>query len=117
VAAGGELSLSKLRSLWQNIRTRAEERKTSLRAALSRATLASLEGDVLTLRVPDPINAGVLKRDVETVRTAIADVTGHTLDVRIAVGAAAAPPEEDGPAAEDGEDGDDLMRYALEKLT
>ena len=117
VVAAGELSLSKLRSLWQNIRTRAEERKTSLRAALSRATLASLEGGVLTLRVPDPINADVLKRDVVTVRTAIADVLGHPLDVRVVVGAGAAPPEEDGPTAEDGEDGDDLMRYALEKLT
>jgi len=88
----------------------------SLRAALSRATLASLEGGVLTLRVPDPINADVLKRDVVTVRTAIADVLGHPLDVRVVVGAGAAPPEEDGPTAEDGEDGDDLMRYALEKL-
>jgi DNA polymerase-3 subunit gamma/tau len=116
-AVSGELSLSKLRSLWQNIRTRAEERKTSLRAALSRATVASLEGNVLTLRVPDPINADVLKRDVVTVRTAIADVTGHPLDVRVVVGAGAAPPEEDGPTADDGEDGDDLMRYALEKLT
>ena len=115
-AAPMELSLTKLRTLWQSIRMRAEGQKTSLRAALSRATVAGLDGTVLTLRVPDPINADVLKRDLETVRKAIAEVTGQTLEVRVAVGSAQPPPE-DGLAAEDGEDGDDLMRYALEKLT
>jgi DNA polymerase-3 subunit gamma/tau len=116
-AAGSkELSLTKLRTLWQAVRLRAEGTKPSLRAALARATVAGLDGTTLTLRVPDPVNADVLKRDLATVRAAIADATGHALDVRVAVGAAQPPPE-DGLTDDDGEDGNDLMRYALEKLS
>ena len=111
-----ELSLQKLRTLWQNIRTRAESEKTSLRAGLSRATVASLEGDVLTLRVPDPMASEVLKKDAATVKKAIADVTGRALDRRVAVGAGGPPPET-GAGNDDGEEQDDLMRYALEKLS
>jgi DNA polymerase III subunit gamma/tau len=119
----GELSLQKLRTLWQNIRTRAESDKSSLRAALSRAHVAALDGATLTLRVPDPVNADILKRETATVKKAIADVTGRVLDVRVALGAAASPPESGAGAAAtgvtngEGERGDDLMRYALEKLT
>jgi DNA polymerase-3 subunit gamma/tau len=111
-----ELSLQKLRTLWQSIRTRAEGEKGSLRAGLSRATVAALDGDVLTLRVPDPVASEMLKRDLATVKKAIAEVTGRSVEVRVAVGAAA-PPTETGVSSEDGEDHDDLMRYALEKLT
>ena len=109
-----ELSLQKLRTLWQSIRMRAESEKSSLRAALSRATVAALEGDVLTLRVPDPVTGEMLKKDAATVKKAIADVTGRALDVRVAVSAGAPP--ETGISAGDGEEQDDLMRYALEKL-
>ena len=122
-APPAELSLQKLRTLWQNIRTRAEGDKTSLRAALSRAHVAALDGTTLTLRVPDPVNADILKRETATVKKAIADVTGRVLDVRVALGAAAMPPESSaggggaGVTNGEGEPGDDLMRYALEKLT
>jgi len=112
-----ELTLQKLRTLWQNIRTRAESEKGSLRAGLSRATVAALEGNVLTLRVPDPPASEVIKRDVATVKKAIAEVTGCSLDLRVTVGSAGAPPAETGVPAGDGEDQDDLMRYALEKLS
>jgi hypothetical protein len=111
-----DLTLQKLRTLWQSIRTRAEGEKGSLRAGLSRATVAALDGDVLTLRVPDPMAHEVIKRDLATVKKAIADVTGRGLDVRLAIGAATPPPET-GVAGGDGEDQDDLMRYALEKLS
>lgn len=111
-----ELSLQKLRTLWQSIRTRAESEKGSLRAGLSRATVAALDGDTLTLRVPDPVTGEMLKRDVPTVKKAIAAVTGRAIEVRVAVNTAA-PPADTGMSAAGGEDGDDLMRYALEKLT
>jgi DNA polymerase-3 subunit gamma/tau len=118
-----ELSLTKIRSLWQSIRMRAEGEKGSLRAGLSRATVASLDGDVLTLRVPDPPASEVLRRDAATVKKAIADVIGRNLELRIALGAGA-PPAETGSGAPPsgianggGEDSDDLMRYALEKLS
>jgi hypothetical protein len=114
--AGGELSVQKLRSLWNNIRTRAEAEKTSLRAGLSRATVASLDGDVLMLRVPDPPAADIIKRDVASVKKAIAEITGRNVDVRVTVGSGGTPPP-DGTSNHDGEGADDLMRYALEKLT
>ena len=104
-----------MRTLWQNIRTRAESEKGSLRAALSRATVASLEGQTLTLRVPDPVTGEMLKRDAATVKKAIAAVTGRAIELRVAVGAGAAPPDT-GVGGDDGEEPDDLMRYALEKL-
>jgi DNA polymerase III subunit gamma/tau len=118
-----ELSLTKIRSLWSSIRMRAEGEKGSLRAGLSRATVAALDGDALTLRVPDPPASEVLKRDAATVKKAIAEVTGRTLELRIAVSAGAPPPEAGGGAPDNGgpggggEHSDDLMRYALEKLS
>ena len=103
---------------------RAEGEKGSLRAGLSRATVASLDGDVLTLRVPDPPASEVLKRDVATVKKAIAEVIGRNLEVRIALGAGTPPPDAGGGAPDNGGSGsgggehsDDLMRYALEKLS
>jgi len=114
--AGGELSVQKLRSLWNNIRTRAEAEKNSLRAGLSRATVAALDGDVLMLRVPDPPAADIIKRDVASVKKAIAEITGRNVDVRVTVGSGGTPPP-DGTSNHDGEGADDLMRYALEKLT
>jgi DNA polymerase-3 subunit gamma/tau len=117
-AAAGttDLSLQKLKSLWQSIRLRAEGEKPSLRAHLPRVMPISLQGTTLTLRVPDPPAADVLKRDLATVKKAIAEVTGHAIELRLAVGAAVPPPET-GVGADDGEDQDDLMRYALEKLS
>ena len=112
--------MQKLRSLWSSIRLNAEGAKTSLRAGLSRATLEALEGSVLTLRVPDPPAGEVIKRDIAAVKKAIADVTGRTVDVRVTIGAAV-PPATGGAATgvsnDQREDHDDLMRYALEKLT
>ena len=118
-----DLSLQKLRTLWQSIRTRAESEKGSLRAGLSRATVAALDGDVLTLRVPDPVASEMIKRDLATVKKAIAEVTGRAVDVRVTVGAGAPPPDIGGSGPDTGvsdgggEEQDDLMRYALEKLS
>jgi DNA polymerase III subunit gamma/tau len=118
-----ELSLQKLRTLWSSIRTRAESEKGSLRAGLSRATVATLEGDLLTLRVPDPMASEMIKRDLATVKKAIAAVTGRNVDVRVTVGSGGPPPDsgrnsgDTGVANGGGEEQDDLMRYALEKLS
>jgi len=80
------------------------------------ATVAALDGDVLTLRVPDPPASEVLRRDAATVKKAIAEVTGRSLDLRVAIGAGTPPPET-GVSDDHGEGSDDLMRYALEKLS
>jgi DNA polymerase III subunit gamma/tau len=113
-----DLSLQKLRTLWQSVRTRAEEVKPSLNAALGRASVDALEGDTVVLRIPIAPMVEVVKRDLPTLKKAIADVTGRTLDVRIVSGASAPPPAETNDDFDDGsESSDDLMRYALEKLT
>jgi DNA polymerase-3 subunit gamma/tau len=111
-----ELSLQKLRTLWQQIRTRAEEVKPSLNAPLSRATVEGLERDTIVLRIPVPPMAEVVKRELPALKRAIAAVTGRTLDVRVVSGASAPPPQTG--VAEDGgeEPPDDLMRYALDTL-
>jgi DNA polymerase-3 subunit gamma/tau len=110
-----DLSLQKLRSLWQSIRLRAEAEKGSLRAGLSRATLAGFDNDVLSLHVPDPPAAEVIKRDLATVKKAIVETTGRSVEVRVAVGSGGAVPP-GSASSDDDEHPDDLMRYALEKL-
>ena len=114
-----ELSLTKLRTRWSSIRQRAEEVKQSLTAPLSRANVESLEGDTVVLRIPIPPMADIVKRDLATLKKAIADVTGRALDVRVVTGTGA-PPQELTPAHDDGAgDADDeggLLDYALKKL-
>jgi DNA polymerase III subunit gamma/tau len=111
-----ELSLQKLRTLWQQIRTRAEEVKPSLNAPLSRATVEGLERDTIVLRIPVPPMAEVVKRELPALKRAIAAVTGRTLDVRVVSGASPPPPQT-GVADDGGEEPpDDLMRYALDTL-
>ncbi|MDB5042853.1 MAG: polymerase subunit gamma/tau [Candidatus Eremiobacteraeota bacterium] len=111
-----ELSLQKLRTLWQQIRTRAEEVKPSLNAPLSRATVEGLEKDTIVLRIPVPPMAEVVKRELPALKRAVAAVTGRTLDVRVVSGASAPPPQT-GVTDDGGEEPpDDLMRYALDTL-
>jgi DNA polymerase III subunit gamma/tau len=117
-AAPMELSLQKLRTRWSSIRQRAEEVKPSLNAPLSRATVESLDGDMVSLRIPVPPMADIVRRDLATLKKAIADVTGRALDVRVVTGAGAPPPEsvshDDGGEAPVDEGG--LLDYALKKL-
>ncbi|GAC1404893.1 MAG: hypothetical protein NVSMB64_08860 [Candidatus Velthaea sp.] len=114
-AAVTDLNLVKVRSLWTNVRMRAEGEKPSLRASLSRATVDALDGDTLTLRAPDPNNAELLRANVATIRKAIDGVIGRPLDLRIIVdtGRNASAPDPETPTA----DREDLMRYAIKKLT
>jgi hypothetical protein len=86
-----------------------------LRAGLSRATLAGFDNDVLSLHVPDPPAAEVIKRDLATVKKAIVETTGRSVEVRVAVGSGGAAPA-GSASSDDDEHPDDLMRYALEKL-
>ncbi len=116
-----ELSLQKLRSLWQNIRTRTQEVRPSLTAPLSRATVEGLDGNVLVVRVPTPPMADLVKRDIAVITKAIADVTGHALSVRVVsgTGPAAATPSAPEPSdgGESGAHGEaDLLDYALKTL-
>jgi DNA polymerase III subunit gamma/tau len=114
-----ELSLQKLRTRWSAIRQRAEEVKPSLNAPLSRATVEALDGETVVLRIPIPPMADVVKRDLATLKKAIADATGRALEIRVVTGAAGPPPGGGSPNG-GGEPPDDdeggLLDYALKTL-
>jgi DNA polymerase-3 subunit gamma/tau len=108
----GELSLNKVRSLWQNVRTRVEATKMTLRAPLSQTTVHALDGDVLTLRVADRTSAEILKTNTPTLRAALDALLGRSLEIRITVDNGRAA-----PAAELVDEHEpDLMRYAIDRL-
>jgi hypothetical protein len=111
----GDLSLHKIRSLWRNVRARAESARRTLSAPLSRTTIAAFDGDVLTLSVLDRTNADVLKGSLATLRTALDGVLGRSLEIRIIVDNGRAPLS---PAAPNGADDEtaDLVRYAIDTL-
>jgi DNA polymerase-3 subunit gamma/tau len=121
-APSQDLSLQKLRSLWQSIRTRAEDGRPSLTASLSRATLEALDAGTLVIRVPIPPMAEVVKRELQTLTRAIAEVTGRTLNVRVVGGSPGGPPtaSEPAPAPSGGETSNGaeagLLDYALKTL-
>jgi len=116
--ADGPLTLQKLRSLWSSIRTRAEEVKPSLNAPLSRAIPESVADATIVLRIPIPPMAEVVKRELSTLKRAIADVTGQALDVRVLSGAGAPPPDAGNTngGEEPGDDPGELLDYALRTL-
>ncbi|MFN2460929.1 MAG: DNA polymerase III subunit gamma/tau [Candidatus Velthaea sp.] len=114
-AAPAELTLQKIRSLWQNVRTRAESEKPSIRAGMSRATVEAFDGKAVTLRAPDPPVANMLKTNVETIRRALDGIVGRRLEVHVVVDNGRAP--EPQAAADEDEHPGDLMRYALKKLS
>jgi DNA polymerase-3 subunit gamma/tau len=110
----GDLSLHKIRSLWQNVRARAESAKRPLKSPLSQTTVHALDGDVLTLAVPHRTSAELLRANLPTLRSALDAVLGRPLEIRIVV--------ENGRLAQvdsetDSDDAPpDLVRYAIETL-
>ncbi|MGA2391801.1 MAG: DNA polymerase III subunit gamma/tau [Candidatus Lustribacter sp.] len=114
----GALTPAKVRSLWANVRARAESEKPSMAASLGRATIESATDDAITLRMPDSTGGETLKRSLDVLKRAVDGVIGRPIEVRVVVGAPAAPAASD-PAA-DGElpeeHPDDVARYAFDRL-
>jgi DNA polymerase-3 subunit gamma/tau len=114
----GALTPAKVRSLWSNVRSRAESEKPSLAMALGRATIDGVVDDAITLRTPDPISGETLKRSLDTLKRAIDAVIGRPIELRVIVGAAPAPaasesaPDDETPQ----EHPDDVARYAFDRL-
>ena len=108
--AVGEISLQKVRSLWQNVRTRVEGEKPSMSGPLSSTMVEKYEGDTLTLRASSPPNAQLLRAQQALVQKALADVLGRPVTLVVLQGPGAPPPTEDDGGA------DDLMRYSLKRL-
>jgi DNA polymerase-3 subunit gamma/tau len=114
----GALTPAKVRSLWSNVRARAESEKPSLAMALGRATIDGVTGDAIALRTPDPISGETLKRNLETLKRAVEAVVGRPVDLRVIVGAAPAPAASESAADDEPlpEHPDDVARYAFDRL-
>jgi DNA polymerase-3 subunit gamma/tau len=110
-SSSGSLSVQKVRAAWQSIRGKVESERQSLRAPLSRAVIDSLESNALVLKLPDKWSADALSDHAKIIESAIADVLGVALLVRLRV-------EGNGTRAKlpPTEDADVLFDYANERI-
>jgi DNA polymerase-3 subunit gamma/tau len=117
-------SLQQVRSLWDRIRLRAEEKSKPIMAQLSRATVDAVEGNAVVIGVIDSLQESLLRDRIAILEAAIADVLLVPLRVivkgRPAVSATPmrTSAQRAKPAASAGEAGGeiDLMAYARERI-
>jgi DNA polymerase III subunit gamma/tau len=123
--AVAEVTLQRVRSLWQSIRTRAEGDRVPLRAPLSRASVDALEGDVLTIRLVDASMESYVRDHAAIIERAIADVLEVPLRLRVRVDrqqsrsahrAAPAPVDAEGGSGEADAGEIDLLDYATKRI-
>jgi DNA polymerase-3 subunit gamma/tau len=74
-------SLQQVRSLWDQIRLRVEEQSKPLRAPLSRATVDALDGNALTISVPDEMQESLLRPRLDLLTKALADAVRSPLRI------------------------------------
>ncbi|HVN69690.1 MAG TPA: DNA polymerase III subunit gamma/tau [Candidatus Binatia bacterium] len=108
--APGALSLQRVRAAWQSIRTKVESERHSLRAPLSRAEVEALESNAVVLKLPDSWSAETLRDHSALIESAIADVLGAPLKVRLKVDGARPRGSEPNNGA------DELFDYANERI-
>ncbi len=127
LAPGAKPTLQQIRSLWDQIRLRAEERLKPLRGPLSRATAEALDEGVLTIGIVDSVQESYLKSKSAVLESALAEVlrvplrvtfsssggrgsrsSAHRTTRRGSEGADASPGRDEGE--------DDLLAYARKKL-
>jgi len=105
------VSVQKVRAAWQSIRGKIESERRSLSAPLSRAAIDAVEGNAVVLKLPNAWSAETLRDHAQLIESAIADVLGVALKVRLRVdgnaGRAAAEPQESP---------DELFDYANERI-
>ena len=107
----GGVTIQKVRSAWQSIRTRVESERQSLRTQLSRAVPDSIEGNALVIKLPNAVLADTLKDNAKMIEDAIAEVLGTPLRARFKV--------EAGPARSPAppEDPEELLSYINERMS
>jgi DNA polymerase-3 subunit gamma/tau len=106
------VSLQRVRAAWQSIRGKVEGERQSLRAPLSRAAIDALEGNAVVLKLPDTWSSDALRDHSALIETAIADVLGVPLKVRLRVEGGGTPR----PNARGEEGPDALFDYANERI-
>ena len=112
-SSNGPLTIQKVRSAWQSIRTRVEGERQSLRTQLSRAQPEAIEGNALVIRLPSALFADTLKDNAKMIEDAIAEVLGTPLRARFRVEAAS----KDATPAPPPDDPDELLSYINERIT
>jgi len=126
---GAVPTLQQVRSLWDQIRLRAEEKSKPLRSLLSRTTVDALEDGALFVGIGDPIQEGILRERASTLEEAIVEVLRVPLRVVVKSRAGGASVRSSGPgrasapsrpapeaSASGGEGEIDLLDYARKKL-
>jgi DNA polymerase-3 subunit gamma/tau len=121
--AGRVPTLQQVRSLWDQIRLRADERHKPLKGPLSGATVDAVDATSLTIGVSDALQETIARDKLPILEDAVAEVLGVKLRVVIrsrapATSAHRAPPPPPPPSASgNGVDGEsDLLAYARRKL-
>jgi len=121
-------TLQQVRSQWDQIRLRAEEKHKPLRALLSRATVDSVDTDAFVIGVGDGIQEGLARDKTQLIEAAVEDVLRVRLRVVIrvrgtSVGGRSRDAQSDGPSDAGGTgsalgpSGEiDLLAYARKKL-
>jgi DNA polymerase-3 subunit gamma/tau len=123
---GGPPTLQQVRSLWDQIRLRADERHKPLKGPLARATVDAVDGESLTIGVLDDLQEDILRGKLSVIEDAVADAVGRRLRIVIrartpATSAHRAPPSQPQAAPADASASDpsgevDLLAYARKKL-
>ncbi len=128
-APPGPPTLQRVRSLWQNIRTRVEGERKPLKAPLSRATVDAVEDGAVIINHSDPNQAEILRNNAALIEQAIADVLGTALRVEVRVDRGVRPPQarsahraatkpgdEDASGSDGGNDALGLLDYASKTI-
>jgi DNA polymerase-3 subunit gamma/tau len=127
-ASAGPTTLQQVRSQWDQIRLRADERHKPLKGPLARATVDAVDAESLTIGVADELQEGILRSKLGVIEDAVADALGRRLRVVIrartpATSAHRATPpgppgaHEAAPASASDPGGEvDLLAYARKKL-
>jgi DNA polymerase-3 subunit gamma/tau len=128
----GPPTLQQVRSLWDQIRLRADERHKPLKGPLARATVDAVDEHSLTIGVLDDLQEGIARAKLSVIEDAVAEVIGRRLRVIVrartpatsahratpaAPSTPAPAPAAPGDASPSGPDGEiDLLAYARKKL-
>jgi DNA polymerase III gamma/tau subunit len=112
----GPITVQRLRAAWTSIRGKVEAERPPLRAPLSGAMVDSIDGNAVVLKLRAKFDADILKEHTKLLESAIADVLGAPLHVRLESGASAPAVTAEPTPVNEEESADELFGYANERI-